>query len=97
MVEIAGNLKSDRLICTVPKGIPICVSELLATQGWVTSTILHVSFDFQVFSLRKYEKGSNVTFFRPTVFLAPRALSSDSPISMKFWGLTSKPYRIINF
>lgn len=49
--------KSDTLLCAIPKCFPVCVSELIAGDGWADRDHFHT------FTVGKYEKGQNTAFF----------------------------------
>lgn len=83
------SLRSGRLICTISKCIPICVSRLMTVQGWANLTIF-MYFSFSAFFHWKNTKWPNMAFFRPTYFLCRACIQWALPNSVKFWGATRR-------
>lgn len=54
---IIENQKSDGLMCTIPKCIPISVSGLMAAQGSANFDQFHFLFDFTFFYRENTKRG----------------------------------------
>lgn len=71
------KLQSDRLIHALRKCVLICLLELLVAQG--RANFDHFPFFLRIshFFIGKLRTEATCTFFRPTSFFAPCALSMD--------------------
>lgn len=62
-IGILGNPRRDRVLCAIPKFVPICVSGLMVAEKIGLIWTIFTFFCFHVFPLGKYQKGQEGFFW----------------------------------